>query len=182
MVLLETRAGQAHLPVWIMPGHPDDAVSVYLGQAQKLENDVYQLRASDAQWFTTVRITRTHKHYKLACTQPHQMMEAPATKQLIHFEPISKFKEEIANTKPSSEGRRVPLSLFPDWDYSHGHQWAMTIDNNTCIGCNACVIACQAENNIPVVGKEEVLRSREMHWLRIDTYYHGECRASWFVR
>jgi len=174
MVMLETRAGSAHLPVWIMPGHPDDAVSVYLGPGRKAENDVYQLRAADSPWFTTVRITPTHKHYRLACTQPHQMMESPSTKELIHFEPIEEFTKGIGNHRETREGHRVSLSLFPAWDYSKGHQWAMTIDNNTCIGCNACVIACQAENNIPVVGKEEVLRSREMHWLRIDTYYHGE--------
>jgi molybdopterin-containing oxidoreductase family iron-sulfur binding subunit len=178
MLMLETQRGVAHLPAWIMPGHPDDTVTVYLVPARKLENDVYKLRASDALWFTSVQITPTHKHYKLACTQPHQMIDAESTRQLIKFEPIASFKEKL--NKPNAQheaAHRVSLPLFPDWDYSHGHQWAMTIDNNTCIGCNACVIACQAENNIPVVGRDEVLRSREMHWLRIDTYYHGESHA-----
>jgi molybdopterin-containing oxidoreductase family iron-sulfur binding subunit len=71
------------------------------------------------------------------------------------------------------EGSRPKLSLYPGWDYSNGPQWGMSVDLQTCIGCNACVIACQAENNIATVGKEEVSRQREMHWLRIDSYFAG---------
>ena len=62
-------------------------------------------------------------------------------------------------------------SMYPNWDYSNNHAWAMVIDTTVCTGCNGCVIACQAENNIATVGKEEVVREREMHWLRIDRYF-----------
>jgi len=175
IVQIETRAGATSMPIWILPGHPDDSLSVYLTHPRKAAFDAYKLRPADSPWFTTARITPTRKSYRLACTQPHQMIEAPSTRELIRFEPLEEFKKELdGHGGQHKDDHRVHLSLFPGWDYSKGHQWAMTIDNNTCIGCNACVIACQAENNIPVVGKEEVLRSREMHWLRIDTYYHGE--------
>ena len=77
---------------------------------------------------------------------------------------------------PDFPGRKIHLTLYPDaahggWDYSKGYQWAMNIDQTACIGCNACVIACQAENNIPVVGKEQCSREREMHWIRIDDWF-----------
>ena len=136
--------------------------------------DVNVLRTSGSPFILTgVRVSRTGDRYTLACTQDHWSLEGRnlvrvATKEQFEKDPTFARKQELV---PKSG-----ISLYPEFKYE-GYAWGMTIDQNVCTGCNACVVACQAENNVPVVGKAQVLNGREMHWLRIDRYYTGDIEA-----
>lgn len=167
------------IPAWVQPGHADDAVTVWLGYgrtaAGRVGNDVgvstFQLQSlmsPDLMHGATIAPTlRTHT---LANTQDHGSMEGrpivrEATLDEVRREP--NFADEMAEHPPL-------VSLWEEHDYSQGYQWGMSIDLNSCTGCNACTIACQSENNIPIVGAEQVHNGREMHWIRIDRYYTGD--------
>ncbi|MGI9025794.1 MAG: TAT-variant-translocated molybdopterin oxidoreductase [Burkholderiaceae bacterium] len=169
-------------PVWIVPGHADGTVSVSLGcgrtHAGRVGNahglNAYALRTSEAPWFASgVEIKKTGKTYRLATTQHHHAMEG---RDLVRTITVAAFEmDELAAT--SRQRATIPDdTLYPEVKYD-GYAWGMAINLGTCIGCNACTIACQAENNIPVVGKTEVARGREMHWIRVDRYYEGEPQA-----
>jgi molybdopterin-containing oxidoreductase family iron-sulfur binding subunit len=177
-VELRSQGQLVKAPVWLLPGHVDHAVTLHLGYGRwragragtGMGVNANQLRQSRAPWFDTgLEIRRTGKRYTLATTQHHHNMEGrhlvrEAT--LAHFQAPPHFVHDLAHDPPDD------LSLFPPHPYD-GYAWGMTVDLNACIGCNACTIACQSENNIPIVGKTEVARGREMHWLRIDRYYSG---------
>ncbi|HEY7313456.1 MAG TPA: TAT-variant-translocated molybdopterin oxidoreductase [Gemmataceae bacterium] len=188
VVELTYQGRKLKAPVWIQPGHADDSVTVHLGHgrthAGHVANGVgfnaYALRTKDALWFDgglEVRKLPGEEH-ALACTQMHHNMEG---RDPIRFATLDRFKENPhfaeEPKQESSDKRLTPLTLYDqarkEFPYN-GYKWAMAIDLTTCTGCSACVVACQSENNIPVVGKEEVTRGREMHWLRIDRYFSGD--------
>jgi molybdopterin-containing oxidoreductase family iron-sulfur binding subunit len=167
-------------PIWILPGQPDDVVTVHLGygrdRAGRVGNgtgyNAYAIRTSDAPWSGAgLDIRKTGDTYTLATTQLHHYLEG---RDLVRSGSVEEFKSNPHMAREQVEEPAEGLSLYPEYDYSNGYRWGMAIDLSACVGCNACVVACQAENNIPVVGKQEVLRSREMHWLRVDAYYKGE--------
>jgi molybdopterin-containing oxidoreductase family iron-sulfur binding subunit len=164
-------------PVWILPGQPDDTVTVHLGYGRERAGKIgtgigfnaYVLRQSESLWFASgLKLRKVGERHPLAVTQTHHNMQG---RELVRASTLQEYaKGADRPAKPHQGGRSV--SLYPEHPYQ-GHAWGMAIDLSVCIGCNACVAACQAENNIPVVGKNEVLRSREMHWLRVDSYFKG---------
>jgi molybdopterin-containing oxidoreductase family iron-sulfur binding subunit len=172
-----TLAGRTlQVPVWIQPGHAADAITLALGfgrtRAGKVGNEVgfntYLLRTSAAPWSATdASLVSLGRHYKLACTQDHHSMHG---RNLVRVGTLEQFRAdpEFAHTE-DMRGK----SMYPGFKYE-GHAWGMSVDIGACVGCNACIIACQAENNIPVVGKDQVSRGREMQWIRVDRYFEGD--------
>ena len=165
---------------WILPGQADDVVVLPLGYGRKNAGftgtnkgfSAYVVRASTALWTVTAGtevIKKTGEDYPLACTQYHFQMEGRkilATGTLAEYQKNPMFAHEGDETPKNPK----EMTLYKEFSYP-GYAWGMAIDLNSCNGCNACVVACQSENNIPVVGKDQVMRGREMHWIRIDRYY-----------
>ncbi len=181
VVELDYRDRVVIAAVWILPGQPDGSVTVNLGYGRTRAGhvgtgagfDAYQLRTSDAPWFGTgLNMRKTNDTYQFAVTHTHHSMEG---RPLVMSAPLSVYLEDpgFAQTEATVSPE---ISLFPPFEYDE-YSWGMNIDLTSCIGCNACTVACQAENNIPVVGKEEVARGHEMHWIRIDRYYEGDVDA-----
>ena len=168
-------------PALIQPGHADDTLTLSLGYgragaesvASGVGAPVGRLRTRDSFWFAAgVKVSRTGRRQRLAITQDHWSLEGrdPA----VHG-PVADLARADSPLNEQLVARRTPVpSLHAGWDYSkEPYRWAMAIDLSRCTGCSACVVACQSENNIPSVGKEEVVRGRGMHWLRIDRYFEG---------
>jgi Fe-S-cluster-containing dehydrogenase component len=165
---------------WVQPGLADNTVSISLGWgrtdlgmvAKGAGFDAYPLRTTDAAYVATgVKLANTGKTYKLVQTQEHDSMEGrPVAIEatLAEYRKQPQFPE----LKAPPPSRTLPL--WSKVDYTKGHRWGMTMDLNACTGCGACVVACQAENNILMVGKEQVGKGRELAWLRIDRYFLGD--------
>ena len=182
LIELRYRGNTARLPVAIVPGHPDNAVTAFFGYGRQRVGrvgtpaddqakafDVFKLRTSDAPWFGSGLEIAKVGRYLLARTQEHHLMEGRhpvRSGTLKEYEENPKFVAELDEIPPRT------LSLVPLWEYN-SYRWGMAIDLSTCTGCSTCTIACQAENNIPVVGKDQVHRGREMHWIRVDHYFAG---------
>jgi molybdopterin-containing oxidoreductase family iron-sulfur binding subunit len=177
--VVELRLGGATVkaPAWIVPGQPDEAVTVHLGYGRTRSGRVgsgigfnaYALRTSDRPWFASgLDVRKTGERAMLACTQDHWSMEG---RDILRVVTAEEYARDPHFT--SHGGHHAEISLHPPHEYK-GHAWGMAIDLNACVGCNACVVACQSENNIPVVGKAQVAMGREMHWIRVDRYFSGK--------
>lgn len=175
VVALTIRGRTVEAPVWVMPGHADETVTLPLGYGRTRAGrvgtgvgfDGYALRTSAAMWHDTgLTLRKTGARMALASTQQHHSMDG---RDLVREATLSDYHRNPAFASDPV----VPLATLYEPPTSKGHKWGMAIDLNACIGCNACMVACQSENNIPVVGKEQVLRHRDMHWIRVDRYHLG---------
>jgi Fe-S-cluster-containing dehydrogenase component len=181
MVMLRLGDRNLQMPVWIVPGQADNSVTVTLGYGRRRTGrvgkgagfDTYGLRTSDYPDFALgLSMEKTGKRYTLSCTQDHHQMEG---RPLIRAATLEEYRKSPDFAPKTLE--IPPLhSLWKEHTYAEGYQWGMAIDLNACIGCNACVIACQSENNVPVVGKRQAGYGREMQWIRIDRYFEGDPR------
>jgi molybdopterin-containing oxidoreductase family iron-sulfur binding subunit len=178
VVELQSAGNSVLAPVWVQPGQANDSVAVTLGYGRArgagagigVGFNAYGVRTANAPWFATgLNVVRTGQTHTLVGTQGHYTMEG-------HDLVLTVTQEQLQTAQSANVvavGQQQPLeSIYPQYAYPD-NKWGMVIDLNACLGCNACILACQSENNIPVVGKEEVGRGREMHWLRVDTYYEG---------
>lgn len=186
------------VPVWILPGHADGCMTIHLGYGRTRSGrvgsgsgfDAYRLRTSVAPWTVTgAGVRKTERRYKLASTQLHANIglapgpdekpgfgvegEEAERRHLIRVGTLEHYRREPEFAQHLGHAPPEGLSMYPQWEFP-GYAWGLSIDLGTCTGCNACVVACQSENNTPIVGKDMVAMGREMHWIRIDRYFEGE--------
>ncbi|HWY58489.1 MAG TPA: TAT-variant-translocated molybdopterin oxidoreductase [Terriglobales bacterium] len=183
LVTLELNGKKVTAPIWIQAGHAANSVTVSLGYGRRRAGragtgagfDMYPLRSSATPWFTTgVNITKAGGTYKLASTQGYQTMDtAVGARPQVRSASLDEYRKEPDFAK--DEEPPTELTLYKPYPYEkEPYVWGMAIDLNACVGCNNCIVACQSENNIAVVGKEQVVIGRHMHWLRVDAYYQGD--------
>jgi MoCo/4Fe-4S cofactor protein with predicted Tat translocation signal len=184
VVELELDGKKVKGPVWIQAGHPHNSVTIFLGYGRTRAGrvgtaqgfDAYALRTTAAPWIATgLQIRKTGEAYKLASTQGYQSMDTPdgAHRPLVRETTLEEYRKEPSFAKEEEPPKE--LTLYTPYPYDkEDYAWGMAIDLNSCVGCNNCMVACQSENNIAVVGKEQVVIGRHMHWIRVDAYYQGD--------
>jgi MoCo/4Fe-4S cofactor protein with predicted Tat translocation signal len=202
VIAIESNGNTVLAPVMAVPGHPDDAVTVYLGYlrphggrvAGGLGFNAYSIRTSNALLFAPgATVKNTGKTYEFAVTKSHYTDHRSVmaggdgsgthslegnealTRGIVRYATLDEFKEN-PNFAHEEEDPEPDTSLFANWRYDK-NAWGMAVDMNSCVGCNACVVSCYAENNIAVVGRHNTMTGRIMQWLRIDTYFEGDLDA-----
>lgn len=178
VIVVERGGRKVEAPVLVQPGHADNSVTLSLGYGRTSVGRVgtgvgynaYLLRSTDAMGFGTgVTVSKSPRTYALVTTQEHHDQ---AGRPVVREATVEKYKEQ-AQFASHDDAHIELFQLFDSFDYSKGNQWGMVVDLQSCIGCNACLVACQSENNIPVVGRDQVSKGREMHWIRLDRYFTG---------
>ncbi len=207
IVELSVGGKKVKAPVIVAPGHPDNSVTVHLGYGREFAGRVgsgqgfsaYAIRPSFAPFYATGSIKKLGGKWGVAITKSHfqdhrgkaaggdhtgngnnslEGNEALGDRGIIRYATLDEYKAHpgFANEGEGHEKTEMGTSLFPNWVYKD-NAWGLSIDMNSCTGCNACIVSCYAENNIAVVGKQQVRIGRNMQWLRIDTYYEGDLAA-----
>ncbi len=185
MVRITVGGRSLEIPIWISPGNADAVVALPLGYGRSVGSvstgagfDVYGLRTIETVGFARgASVERAGGTYLLASTQNHNLLiPRPGfpERPLIRRATIDEYREHPHFVEDYEAYENPTSMLFQPSVVQEGQQWAMSINLDACTGCSACVVACTAENNVPVVGKERVDNGREMHWLRIDRYYAGD--------
>ena len=180
------------VPTWITPGQPDGVITIHLGYGRTHAGNTgnghgfnaYQIRTADSPWSASgVQVEKGSGQALVAVTQLHFLLEdrdfSKEDRDVLRSQTLEEYLKgtpagETHDPAPDDTLYHPELFDYKNQGNDLNYAWGMAIDLNNCIGCNACTIACQSENNIPVVGKEQVVRSREMHWIRVDTYFKGE--------
>jgi molybdopterin-containing oxidoreductase family iron-sulfur binding subunit len=204
IVELSVNGRKVNAPVIVAPGHPDNSVTVHLGYGRQTGRvaggagfNAYLIRTSDAPFYTVGSIRKLEGKWGVAVTKSHyqdhrpklfggqgngnnsmEANEAIGERGIIRYATLDEFKANpgFANEGETHTTTDKENTLFPNWEYKD-NAWGMSIDMNSCTGCNACIVSCYAENNIAVVGKQQVRIGRNMQWLRIDTYFEGDLAA-----
>jgi molybdopterin-containing oxidoreductase family iron-sulfur binding subunit len=182
-ISIQRNGAEVKIPAVIQPGHADDSITLAMGFGRTKTGqvgegtgfNVFPLRTSDAPAIALgATVSKAAGSYQIASTQDHgSLTDALRTRsEIVREVTLEDFHKDhhaiqaIAHELPE-------FNLYESPEYTSEYQWGMAVDLNTCIGCNACLVACQSENNISTVGKERVLMGREMHWIRLDRYYSG---------
>jgi molybdopterin-containing oxidoreductase family iron-sulfur binding subunit len=206
IIEITVNGRKVNAPVIVAPGHPDNSITVHLGYGRSFAGRVgsgtgfnaYLIRTSDAPFYAVGSMRKIEGKWGTAITKSHyqdhrgerfgqpkgstnnslEADEAINERGIIRYATLDEYKANpgFANEGEGHEKTDKDVSLFPNWDYKD-NAWGMSIDMNSCVGCNACIVGCYAENNIPVVGKQQVRIGRNMQWLRIDTYFEGDLAA-----
>jgi len=205
IVELTVNGRKVKAPVIVAPGHPDNSVTVHLGYGRQVGRvaggagfDAYLIRTTAAPFYAIGTIKKVDGKWGLAITKSHfqdqrgarfgeqghgnnslEADEAISERGIIRYATLDEYKANpgFANEGEGREKTDVDNTMFPNWTYNEANAWGMSIDMNSCTGCNACIVSCYAENNIAVVGKQQVRIGRNMQWLRIDTYFEGDLSA-----
>ncbi len=194
VIRIDTGDSTIEIAAWVQPGHADESITLTVGYgrsglgrvADGVGIDTYPLRTTEALYYRQADVSATGRNYEIACVQDHHSLEG---RSMIREATMDEYREnpgfatfegvygfEVPGMREAREkGDDQPITLFNAREYpDYEPQWGMAIDLNACFGCGVCTIACQAENNIPVVGKREVGRRRMLHWIRTDRYYEGD--------